>query len=152
MFAFPNFCDSLMDQRRSGRPGFVPTLSGLVWGGLAMRPSENAERHFYFGIVRGPVALRMRHLLPAHDAVIRIAPARWPGSLGSVEPSTCEAGPDGYGSAFANSQAGSPSRTTGRAPLHVAPLLGPFLRLLSVCSTIKRSIRRLTRLPESAGR
>jgi len=33
---------------------------------LAMRPSEYAERHFYFGIVRDPVALKMRDLLPAH--------------------------------------------------------------------------------------
>jgi predicted TIM-barrel fold metal-dependent hydrolase len=33
---------------------------------LAMRPSEYAARHFYFGIVRDPVALRMRDLLPAH--------------------------------------------------------------------------------------
>jgi predicted TIM-barrel fold metal-dependent hydrolase len=32
---------------------------------LAMRPSEYAARHFYFGIVRDPVALRMRDLLPA---------------------------------------------------------------------------------------
>ncbi len=38
------------------------------WYGLnlAMRPSEYAARHFYFGIVRDPVALRMRDLLPAH--------------------------------------------------------------------------------------
>src|SRR5262245_59606021 len=33
---------------------------------LALRPSEYAARHFYFGIVRDPVALRMRDLLPAH--------------------------------------------------------------------------------------
>jgi predicted TIM-barrel fold metal-dependent hydrolase len=33
---------------------------------LAMLPSEYAARHFYFGIVRDPVALRMRDLLPAH--------------------------------------------------------------------------------------
>lgn len=33
---------------------------------LAMRPSEYAARHFYFGIVRDPVALQMRDLLPAH--------------------------------------------------------------------------------------
>lgn len=32
---------------------------------LAMAPSEYAARHFYFGIVRDPVALRMRDLLPA---------------------------------------------------------------------------------------
>ena len=32
---------------------------------LKMRPSEYAARHFYFGIVRDPVALRMRDLLPA---------------------------------------------------------------------------------------
>jgi predicted TIM-barrel fold metal-dependent hydrolase len=31
---------------------------------LAMRPSEYAARHFWFGIVRDPVALRMRDLLP----------------------------------------------------------------------------------------
>jgi predicted TIM-barrel fold metal-dependent hydrolase len=30
-----------------------------------MRPSEYAARHFLFGIVRDPVALRMRDLLPA---------------------------------------------------------------------------------------
>jgi predicted TIM-barrel fold metal-dependent hydrolase len=32
---------------------------------LAMLPSEYAARHFHFGIVRDPVALRMRDLLPA---------------------------------------------------------------------------------------
>ena len=32
---------------------------------LAMPPSEYAARHFYFGIVRDPVALQMRDLLPA---------------------------------------------------------------------------------------
>jgi predicted TIM-barrel fold metal-dependent hydrolase len=32
---------------------------------LAMLPSEYAARHFYFGIVRDPLALRMRDLLPA---------------------------------------------------------------------------------------
>ena len=34
-------------------------------GRLTMRPSEYAARHFYFGIVRDPVALRLRDLLPA---------------------------------------------------------------------------------------
>ena len=33
---------------------------------LAMRPSEYAAQHFWFGIVRDPVALRMRDLLPVH--------------------------------------------------------------------------------------
>jgi predicted TIM-barrel fold metal-dependent hydrolase len=32
---------------------------------LAMRPSEYVARHFYFGMVRDPLALRMRDLLPA---------------------------------------------------------------------------------------
>lgn len=32
---------------------------------LAMAPSEYAARHLYFGIVRDPLALRMRDLLPA---------------------------------------------------------------------------------------
>ena len=37
------------------------------WYGVDLRmlPSEYAARHFYFGIVRDPVALRMRDLLPA---------------------------------------------------------------------------------------
>jgi predicted TIM-barrel fold metal-dependent hydrolase len=33
---------------------------------LAMRPSEYAARHFFFGMVRDPVALGMREHLPAH--------------------------------------------------------------------------------------
>ena len=34
---------------------------------LKMLPSEYARRHFYFGIVRDPLALKMRDLLPVEN-------------------------------------------------------------------------------------
>ena len=46
-----------------GRPGDLGIRDGRVVD-LALAPSEYAVRHFYFGIVRDPLALRMGDLVP----------------------------------------------------------------------------------------